>query len=297
MNVIRPISNFMWATMRKLVLECIFVLFASTTVFAWEVPSKVHDLIIGPYVAQNNASFKKVSVKAGEECLIYSDGTSAEIMEDRGEEVLVKLNASLVFKVNYEDKKGARPTINLYKDYLRRDNDLCPRGTVVLFDKTELRELHDIKSLHVEDYFRADRVAAIAAERKSIGVPEQVKDLVLGYYTAQNSARDFKNFINAGESCAVIAKGSDLHVASLSADGMMSVRYHSNKMFMYNDAEGVSQKVNNYTVFKKHNTDICPDGTILSIPFAVLNEWNESKKVNLGYLKNRGHVGNQFANK
>jgi len=218
-----------------------------------------------------------LDVQGGEECFVYSDGTSAVVMEDRGGEVLVKLNASLVFKVNFEDEKGNRPVVNLYKEYSMRDNDLCPRGTMVLFDKKELRELHDIKSLHVEDYSLADRAETLAAELNSIGLPEQQPDLILGYYTAQNSARQLKNFINAGERCAVFAKGSDLKISSLSEEGMAVVRYHHDLVFMYSDAAGVSQKVNHYTVFKKHNTDICPDGTLLNIPLVVLSEWNASE--------------------
>jgi hypothetical protein len=267
--------------MRKLILGCVLVALASGNGFGWNIPYEVKELIIGPYVAQNDASFKKVSVKAGEECLVYSDGTTVVIVEDRGDEVLAKINASLIFKVNYENGKGNRPTINLYQEHSKRDNDLCPRGTMVLFKKTDLRELHDIKSLHVESYFQTDRDTRIAAAHKSIGIPEQVKDLNLGYYTAQNSASHFNNFVTEGDKCAVIAKGSEFNVYSSEAKGMMGIRYHSAPVFMYNDAEGASQKVNLYSELKKHNTDICPDGTLLTIPLVVLNEWDESKMASI----------------
>lgn len=270
--------------MTKLIFGLILIPLSFSNVFAWDIPLQVSDLIIGPYVAQNDASFKKVSVKAGEECLVYSDGTSAVVLEDRGEEVLIKLNASLVFQENFADEKGNRSKINLYKEHSRSDNDLCPRGTMVLINKRELRELHDIRSLYVEDYFRADRDATMVAERHSIGVPEQQKELILGYYTAQNSAQYQKNFVNAGEECAVLAKGSDLQVYSQGEGSMMAVSYHSDLVFMFNDAEGVSQKVNQYALFKKHNTDICPDGTLLMIPLHVLNEWDESKQVSITWI-------------
>jgi hypothetical protein len=81
---------------------------------------------------------------------------------------------------------------------------------MVLFKKTELLELHDIKSLHVESYLQTDRNTRIPAAHKSTGNPKQVKDLNLGYYTAQNSASNFKNFVTEGDECAVIAKGSEL---------------------------------------------------------------------------------------
>jgi len=273
--------------MRKLILGCVLIPLAFSNVCAWEIPSEVNDLIIGSYVAQNDASFKKVSVKSGEECLVYSDGTSVVIVEDRGDKVLAQINASLIFKVNFENEKGVKPTINLYQEHSRGDNDLCPRGTMVLFDKVELRELHDIKSLHVDNYFQADRDERIAAAHKSIGIPAQVKGLNLGHYTAQNSVSQFNNVVTEGEECVVIAKGSKFNVYSREAKGMMGIRYHSAPVFMYNDAEGVSQKVNLYSELKKHNTDICPDGTLLTIPLVVLNEWDESRTASINWEVDR----------
>lgn len=269
--------------MKKLVLGCALITALSSSAFAWEVPSAVNDLIIGPYVAQNDVSFKEVSVKAGEECLVYSDGTAVEILEEQGEQVLVKLNASLVFKTNFADDLGKKKQINLYKDYSARDNDLCPRGTLVLFDKTELRELHDIKSLHVEDYFQADQADRIAAEQKSIGIPEQVRGLNLGYFEASNSTRNYKNFVNEGEVCAILGKGSDLLVSATKKDSMMSVLYHPDSVFMYDDPTSGARNVNLYSVIKRHNTDLCPDGTLLTIPLAQLAEWEETKMARISW--------------
>ena len=56
--------------MRKLILACIWVPLTLSSAFAWEVPSEVRGLVIGPYVAQNDASFKKVNVQAGAEGLV-----------------------------------------------------------------------------------------------------------------------------------------------------------------------------------------------------------------------------------
>ena len=67
--------------MKILILICCWLTLIVAGTRAENIPAEIDDLIIGEYVAQNDAQMMMVHVKAGDKCTLYSQGTSIKILE------------------------------------------------------------------------------------------------------------------------------------------------------------------------------------------------------------------------